>query len=613
MSKENLTSNNYSVGHGRSSFTSVATQDVLAADHKNALHVNDGDFRPVVSDKQADTLEEDGVPKSSVSYKHMELLPVKRPIEASEGHFGDGKFLLTAVSTSCGEIDYSGDVENGLVTGVMTKSESRNGDVNGVICTEKEISHVNMETDPKSVADSELRASSLYPPQKSPRSPTPDATLVNQTKRPAIICDFFAKGWCIKGSSCKFLHVKDGVVNSEVIKEKSISIGKIQDDTGLKPEAVISRFSCFTQPLEQTNNDDASSSKSKLLLQRALVRAYGGEGHGHNQFNGENRPVPFPERFFSGIIPHNDGAPRSVNNNELQRYPLYREDPRNFPAFRDSRDISSPGSQYDPLLDSIEPRNEGKTSMQFFPGGLYHQASSDSLLTRSINPGSNIDEIMHSIPGSHEGSVERNASFPGPDGYGASAVATGNSKADFKTKSVHKEKHSANPDHVMEVANVNKLDSNSPKDQADKVKENKEPKALKFFRAALVESVKELVKPFWREGHLSKDAHKTIVKKAVDKVLGALQSHQIPSNTEAINQYLSSSRTKLVKLVEGYVEKYSKTRVPDEKQVVPQSIGKVFGISRFSAGFEFWEQPRCAKEMPKVKDRIWSLPPSILL
>ncbi|KAK1324370.1 Zinc finger CCCH domain-containing protein 36 [Acorus calamus] len=232
-----------------------------------------------------------------------------------------------------------------------------------------------------------------------------------------------------------------------------------------------------------------------------------------------------------------------------------------------SASISSPGSQYDPLLDSIEPQNEGKTSMQIFPGGSYHQASSDSLLTRSINPGSNIDEIMHSIPRSHEGSVERNASFPGPDGYGASAAATGNSKADFKTKSVHKEKHSANTDHVMEVANVNKLDSNSPKDQVNKVKENKEPKALKFFRAALVESVKELVKPFWREGHLSKDAHKTIVKKAVDKVLGALQSHQIPSNTEAINLYLSSSQPKLMKLVEGYVEKYSKIRVPDEKQV----------------------------------------------
>lgn len=28
-------------------------------------------------------------------------------------------------------------------------------------------------------------------------------------KRPALICDFFAKGWCIKGNSCRFRHIKD--------------------------------------------------------------------------------------------------------------------------------------------------------------------------------------------------------------------------------------------------------------------------------------------------------------------------------------------------------------------------------------------------------------------
>lgn len=31
----------------------------------------------------------------------------------------------------------------------------------------------------------------------------------NGKKRPALICDFFTKGWCIKGSKCRFLHVKE--------------------------------------------------------------------------------------------------------------------------------------------------------------------------------------------------------------------------------------------------------------------------------------------------------------------------------------------------------------------------------------------------------------------
>lgn len=75
-------------------------------------------------------------------------------------------------------------------------------------------------------------------------------------------------------------------------------------------------------------------------------------------------------------------------------------------------------------------------------------------------------------------------------------------------------------------------------------------KTLKSFQNALVEFVKELVKPTWREGLLSRDAHKLIVKKAVDKVLSTMQSDQIPSTDENINLYLSVSQPKIAKLVE---------------------------------------------------------------
>ena len=34
-------------------------------------------------------------------------------------------------------------------------------------------------------------------------------------KRQKIICDFFAKGWCIRGSSCSFLHIKDSANNAD--------------------------------------------------------------------------------------------------------------------------------------------------------------------------------------------------------------------------------------------------------------------------------------------------------------------------------------------------------------------------------------------------------------
>lgn len=77
-----------------------------------------------------------------------------------------------------------------------------------------------------------------------------------------------------------------------------------------------------------------------------------------------------------------------------------------------------------------------------------------------------------------------------------------------------------------------------------------ESKAFKYFQFALIEFVKELVKPTWHEGRLSKDAHKMIVKRSVDKVLGTLQPHQIPRTGESIKSYLSSSQPKLEKLVE---------------------------------------------------------------
>ena len=48
---------------------------------------------------------------------------------------------------------------------------------------------------------------------------------------------------------------------------------------------------------------------------------------------------------------------------------------------------------------------------------------------------------------------------------------------------------------------------------------------------------------------MSKEAFKTIVKKTVDKVSGAMKSHQIPKSRAKIDQYIDSSQRKLTKLV----------------------------------------------------------------
>ncbi|XP_049401986.1 uncharacterized protein LOC125865783 isoform X1 [Solanum stenotomum] len=88
---------------------------------------------------------------------------------------------------------------------------------------------------------------------------------------------------------------------------------------------------------------------------------------------------------------------------------------------------------------------------------------------------------------------------------------------------------------------------------------NYESGVMKHFRAALVELVKELLKPTWHEGLLMRDAYKMIVKKAVEKIINSLTPDQVPDTTESINQYLSVSETKVAKLIEGYLEKYGKS------------------------------------------------------
>lgn len=83
-------------------------------------------------------------------------------------------------------------------------------------------------------------------------------------------------------------------------------------------------------------------------------------------------------------------------------------------------------------------------------------------------------------------------------------------------------------------------------------------KAMRQFKIALVEFVKEILKPTWKEGKMSREVYKTIVKKVVDKVTSTIQGNQIPRTQEKIDQYLTFSKSKITKLVEAYVGRFLK-------------------------------------------------------
>lgn len=83
-------------------------------------------------------------------------------------------------------------------------------------------------------------------------------------------------------------------------------------------------------------------------------------------------------------------------------------------------------------------------------------------------------------------------------------------------------------------------------------KEDNKIRGLTLLRTAVAEHVKETLKPTWREGQMSKEAFKTIAKKAVDKVLDAIKPHQVPKTDEKVAVYMENARPKITKLVQVF-------------------------------------------------------------
>jgi hypothetical protein len=93
-----------------------------------------------------------------------------------------------------------------------------------------------------------------------------------------------------------------------------------------------------------------------------------------------------------------------------------------------------------------------------------------------------------------------------------------------------------------------------------KQKNKCQPKArgLTLLRKNIGGYAKELLKPKWQEGIMTKEAFKTIIKKTVDKVTRTIKPDHIPNNEEKVTSYMNSARPKILKLVQGYLRKYVK-------------------------------------------------------
>ncbi|CAA7393417.1 unnamed protein product [Spirodela intermedia] len=192
--------------------------------------------------------------------------------------------------------------------------------------------------------------------------------------------------------------------------------------------------------------------------------------------------------------------------------------------------------QYDPLFDSIEPSS--RVSKMISSSQEQDPAVHDTDIGSSIHLPADVEENNKHKVGASIGVQIDNDEF-GETAPEAEVGAVENESPGSPVDLLEKEMGEVEVDQVR-----------SP----GKSKKTKDSKSMKLLKIALANFVKEVLKPSWRQGNMSKEAFKTIVKKTVDKVSGSVSSHKLPKSQAKINHYVESSQRKLTKLVMAQVE-----------------------------------------------------------
>ncbi|KAF3440677.1 hypothetical protein FNV43_RR18961 [Rhamnella rubrinervis] len=199
---------------------------------------------------------------------------------------------------------------------------------------------------------------------------------------------------------------------------------------------------------------------------------------------------------------------------------------------------------YDPICDNMESK---KPEINNPPPGVL----SNPILQKSCLSDGKADIKLKNLTLSPFPGVQ-----DGADCYQTGSSVRPNQNSNHASCEVSMGKEEMGHDESNKVQEENnKAQENGPleevdKDGADDTKKSKDMKGTRAFKFALVEFVKELLKPTWKEGQISKDSYKTIVKKVVDKVTGTMQGANVPQTQEKIDHYLSLSKPKLTKLVQ---------------------------------------------------------------
>ncbi|RDX91346.1 Zinc finger CCCH domain-containing protein 38, partial [Mucuna pruriens] len=315
--------------------------------------------------------------------------------------------------------------------------------------------------------------------------------------------------------------IVDGMPNQEVSTEKKYTAEPNIMDAGL------SQVSSRNPP--PTENVVGKEQLAQLTnLSASLAHILG---------TGQQLP-----QLYAALNSHDAKDTSSLAKTEVPAMPVSNTFIRPDPAARLTK-------QYDPMCDSLEPKS-----------------AVTSGVPPAVPPSKKVAEDVVEIP----------LSNMARQNFGDSSKAAGLEelvKSDPLIQLQPGQNTRANKDSNKEVLPDERLksqdDSKSTKENGplenmdqtggpDEAKKPKDMKGSRAFKFALVEFVKELLKPTWKEGQITKEDYKTIVKKVVDKVTGSMQGASIPQTQEKIDHYLSFSKPKLNKLVQAYVEKVQK-------------------------------------------------------
>ncbi|KAL2341867.1 hypothetical protein Fmac_009807 [Flemingia macrophylla] len=506
-----------------------------------------------------------------------------------------------------------------------------------------------------------------------PRSLSPSAEIKDRNKRPRIVCDFFAKGWCIRGNSCSFLHMKDTLDTTDQEAEADLVTAcqkrELKVEEGVRENAERLRMndqeaspswhpSHEKQKFHPRDNlfpenrfafsasNNYYSSNLSLNSTRAdgmttfwnqhTYKGYTSTVLSHSPNSSLVTQFPATSMSISHQIPAQSGRtfPLSsslragnvdpqkllrpnkeyltsksifsgsgwddfplVSSSRVPSYPTGYESkicsydwepsmPFQPSFFITSMSLSSPGDLYDPFRDNIEIPNIGDGSLKasLLIRGSNLQASSqvrahgDSAVVGKHM--SILNDAKSSISSHNkfcENETHENCVPHEKDCHAPETEITSGTYLNYQNGKMGMRQHtlsvadSTKKERDMTEREARHLGGEGSRHKKKRIGKDemdvdfqtdgsmqKESKALKIFRTALVDHVKELLKPFWLEGRLSKDSHNLIVRKSVDKVVSTLEPQQFPT-IDTAKQYVSSSRVKIAKMVNGYVNKYGKS------------------------------------------------------